>query len=32
MGVFLDPVKASFFLFGGAVFIFSSVIFALCVR
>ena len=25
MGVFLDPVKASFFLFGGAVFVFSSV-------
>lgn len=32
MGVFLDPVKASFFLFGGTVSLFSSVFTALFVH
>ena len=32
MGVFLDPVKTSFFLFGGAVSLFSSVFTALFVH
>ena len=32
IGVFLDPVKASFFLFGGAVSLFSSVFTVLLVH